>query len=80
MQNPMNETARPADVFAEAYRFEPQPDITAFELALIVRDGGGGREAPSAPLYVQTGTILNPAYAHHFVRAPGFDQVIGRAK
>ena len=77
MNNPMCEAARPAEPFAEAYLFEPLPDITAYELAVVMRMANGG---PVVCFYAQPGVGVSPVLARHFVRAPEFDQVSGRAR
>ncbi len=64
--------AEPVDNETHFYRFEPKPDITAYELALILRRFGA-LTAGAAPLH---GVMLMPwetledEYARHFELAP----------
>jgi hypothetical protein len=68
----MNENARPGEPRAEAYSFAPLPDITAWELGLIIRTFGadGG---PLTHAFLSAGSAMDARYARHFKRDFGRD-------
>lgn len=71
--------SNPSHIWPDAYRFEPKEDMTAFELALILKDVGPGPQGcPLKRMFLTAGTPVNPVYARHFERAPDLDQKFGQ--